>query len=174
MRLSPGYLGHRHTHPYLGQFAEQRYRQRKRKRGPVVLWHKSDEWETPAEFFSALDREFHFSTDVAALPDNAKCAHFYAPGQNGLKQPWQGVCWMNPPYGPALRQWVKKAFQSAQAGATIVCLLPARTDTYWWHEYVLPHAEIRYLRGRLTFNGAGRATFPSVIVVFRPLFHKGL
>jgi len=145
------------------------YRQRKRKRGPVIHWHKSDEWETPPDVFAALDCEFSFSTDVAALPDNAKCSHFYTPGQDGLKQKWQGVCWMNPPYGSVLRQWVKKAFQSAVAGATIVCLLPARTDTFWWHEYVLPYAEVRYLRGRLKFNNAGNsATFPSVIVVFRP------
>ena len=70
------------------------YRQRKRKRQPVQFRHKSDEWETPPALFAALDSEFHFTTDVAAIPDNAKCAHFYAPGQNGLAQPWQGVCWM--------------------------------------------------------------------------------
>jgi phage N-6-adenine-methyltransferase len=143
------------------------YRQRRRKRQPVFFWHKSDEWETPAELFAALDREFHFTTDVAALPDNAKCERFFAPGQNGLKQKWEGICWMNPPYGFTLRHWVRKAHESAQGGATVVCLLPARTDTHWWHEYVLPYAEVRFIRGRLKFNGTGTAPFPSAVAVFR-------
>jgi phage N-6-adenine-methyltransferase len=73
------------------------YRRRKRKRGPVVLWHKSDEWETPAELFRKLDDEFHFTTDLAALPENAKCPHFYTPGVNALTRHWHGVCWLNPP-----------------------------------------------------------------------------
>jgi phage N-6-adenine-methyltransferase len=146
------------------------YRQRKRKRQPVYFRHKSDVWETPPALFDALDQEFHFTTDVAALPDNAKCSRFYTPGQDSLQQPWEGVCWMNPPYGPMLRQWVRKAYESAQRGALVVCLLPARTDTHWWHEYVLPHAEIRYIRGRLQFHGSGdSAPFASVIVIFRPL-----
>jgi len=148
------------------------YRQRQRKRQPVYHWHKSDEWETPAELFAELDRQFHFTTDVAALPDNAKCARFFTPGQDGLKQRWTGVCWMNPPYGYALRRWLKKAHESAQAGATVVCLLPARTDCAWWHDYVLPHAEVSYIRGRLKFNGSGNsAPFPSAIVIFRSAVH---
>jgi phage N-6-adenine-methyltransferase len=145
------------------------YRQRKRKRQPVQFWHKSDEWETPLELFAELHREFSFTLDVAALPHNAKCADYYTPGLDALTQPWQGSCWMNPPYGPGLRKWLKKAHQSAQYGATIVCLLPARTDTLWWHEYILPHAEIRFLRGRLSFNGSDcSAPFPSVVAIFRP------
>jgi phage N-6-adenine-methyltransferase len=149
------------------------YRQRKRKRQPVLFWHKADVWETPPELFAAFDREFHFTTDVAALPHNAKCPHFFTPGQDALVQKWEGTCWMNPPYGPGLRKWVSKAFQSAQDGATVVCLLPARTDTHWWHDYVLPHAEIRYIRGRLRFNGIGNsAPFPSAVAVFRPA-HEG-
>ena len=75
------------------------YRARKRKRQPVYHWHKSDEWETPHELFSELHREFSFTLDVAALPYNAKCAAYITPGADGLKQPWIGVCWMNPPYG---------------------------------------------------------------------------
>jgi phage N-6-adenine-methyltransferase len=145
------------------------YRQRRRKRQPVQFWHKSDEWETPATLFASLDSEFHFTTDVAAIPDNAKCPHFFAPGQNGLAQTWEGVCWMNPPYGSGLRRWMKKACESAQAGATVVCQLPARTDCGWWHDYVLPYAEVRYIRGRLKFNGSGNsAPFPSAIVIFTP------
>jgi phage N-6-adenine-methyltransferase len=91
------------------------YRQRRRKPQPVYHWHRSDEWETPPDLFAALDSEFHFITDVAALPDNAKCQHFFTPGQDGLKQRWTGTCWMNPPYGYALGKWVKKARESAQA-----------------------------------------------------------
>ena len=144
------------------------YRQRKRKRQPVYHWHRSDVWETPPELFAELDAEFHFTTDVAALPHNAKCPRFFTPGQDGLKQRWEGVCWMNPPYGSALRKWVRKARESAEDGATVVCLLPARTDSAWWHDYVLPHAELRYIRGRLKFNGSGNsAPFPSAVVIFR-------
>lgn len=145
------------------------YRQRKRKRQPVTFWHRSDEWETPPDLFAALDAEFHFTLDVAALPYNAKCERFFTPGADALRQQWEGVCWCNPPYGFVLRQWLHKAHESAGQGATVVCLVPARTDTSWWHDYVLPHAEIRYLRGRLKFNGSGNsATFPSALAVFRP------
>jgi phage N-6-adenine-methyltransferase len=87
----------------------------------------------PAELFAELHREFRFTLDVAALPYNAKCEQYFTPGFDGLKQSWEGVCWMNPPYGPALRKWVKKAHESVVAGATVVCLLPGRTDTHWWH-----------------------------------------
>ncbi len=87
----------------------------------MLFRHKSDEWETPPALFAELDREFGFTTDVCALPHNARCAHFYSPGQDGLKQHWGGVCWMNPPYGLALRQWVKKAWDSTREnGATVV------------------------------------------------------
>lgn len=145
------------------------YRQRKRRQQPVYFRHKSDEWETPPELFAELDREFHFTTDVAALPDNAKCDHFYTPGEDGLVQIWTGMCWMNPPYGVALRQWMKKAQESAQQGATVVCLVPARTDTQWWHDYVQSYAEVRFLRGRVKFGGnENSAPFPSAIVIFRP------
>jgi phage N-6-adenine-methyltransferase len=144
------------------------YRERRRKRQPVYHWHKSDEWETPPDLFAALDREFHFTIDLAALPHNAKCADFISPGEDALTRKWEGVCWLNPPYGAKLARWMKKAHDSAQAGAVVVCLLPARTDTQWWHDYVMPYAEIRYIRGRVKFNGIiNSAPFPSVIAVFR-------
>ena len=150
------------------------YRQRKRKRQPVQFWHKSDEWETPPELFAKLHREFQFTSDVAALPYNTKCQHYFTPGANALLQKWQGVYWLNPPYGAALRHWLKKAYESARDGATVVCLLPARTDTHWWRDYVLPHAEIRFLRGRVKFNGTGNsAPFPSAIAIFRPTLLSG-
>lgn len=126
-------------------------------------------WATPQKFFNRLDLEFGFDLDVCATPDNAKCKRFYSEQDNGLVQPWRGVCWMNPPYGRVIPKWVKKAYEEAQGGATVVCLLPARTDTGWWHSYAMRANEIRFVRGRLYFNdGCGRAPFPSAVVVFRP------
>jgi len=129
---------------------------------------KTDEWETPQWFFDKLNAEFHFELDVCATPENAKCARYFTPEQDGLKQEWRGVCWMNPPYGREIGKWVKKAYESALEGATVVCLVPARTDTAWWHDYCM-QGEIRFVRGRLKFgNASENAPFPSVVVVFRP------
>jgi phage N-6-adenine-methyltransferase len=128
----------------------------------------TDLWATPQSFFDGVAAEFKPETDVCALPENAKCARYFTPEQDGLAQPWNGVCWMNPPYGRAIGAWVKKAFESAQEGATVVCLLPARTDTAWWHDYAIK-GEVRFLRGRLKFGGQkNSAPFPSALVVFRP------
>lgn len=116
-------------------------------------------------FFDELNLEFCFQTDVCALPENAKCESFYTPEQDGLSQEWTGVCWCNPPYGRQIGKWVKKA---AESNATVVMLLPARTDTKWFHDYILPNAEIRFIKGRLKFGGRkNNATFPSMICVFR-------
>lgn len=128
---------------------------------------KSDLWETPADLFQRLNDEFHFDLDVCALPANAKCRRYFTPDQDGLKQRWTGCCWMNPPYGHAIKKWMRKAWEESQRGVTVVCLLPARTDTGWWHEYA-KLGEVRFLRGRLKFsNSANSAPFPSAIVVFR-------
>jgi phage N-6-adenine-methyltransferase len=128
---------------------------------------KSDQWETPQAFFDALDTEFLFDIDVCALPENAKCEMYYTPSEDGLSMEWCGTCWMNPPYGRQIAAWVKKAYESAKKGATVVCLLPARTDTAWWHDYCMK-GEVRFLRGRLNFSGATHsAPFPSAVVVFR-------
>jgi phage N-6-adenine-methyltransferase len=125
-------------------------------------------WATPQEFFDGLDTEFGFQMDVCAIAENAKCARFFTPQENGLAQEWSGVCWMNPPYGRAIGHWMRKAYESSQAGATVVCLVPARTDTAWWHEYAMK-GEIRFIRGRLKFGGhKNSAPFPSAVVVFRP------
>ena len=135
---------------------------------------KSSEWGTPPDFFDALHREFAFSLDACALPQNAKCRYYFTPQQDGLKQRWRGACWCNPPYGREVGKWIEKAIQSAREGATVVCLLPARTDTRWWHEMVLPCAtEIRFVRGLRFQDSGGRssvhtARFASVLVVFRP------
>jgi len=126
------------------------------------------DWETPLDLFEALDREFGFELDVCAMPENAKCERYFTPEQDGLKQRWEGVCWMNPPYGRGIRRWIRKAYEESLRGATVVCLIPARTDTSWWHDYCLK-GEIRFLRGRLRFGGAKRnAPFPSAIVIFMP------
>lgn len=126
-------------------------------------------WETPQDFYARLEAVFKFQTDVCALPTNAKCKLYYGPDVNGLEQDWRGVCWMNPPYGREIGAWVEKAHKSAkQNGATVVCLLPARTDTRWWHDYCAK-GEVFFIRGRLKFGGAkDSAPFPSAIVVFRP------
>lgn len=128
------------------------------------------DWETPPDFFAELDAEFHFEIDVCALPHNAKCATFYTPQDDGLQRPWAPrVCWMNPPYGREIGAWVAKALGEAQHGATVVGLLPARTDTAWFHDYVHGHAEIRFVRGRIRFvGGASCAPFPSMIAIWRP------
>lgn len=132
---------------------------------------KTDEWETPQALFNALDDEFEFTLDVCALPSNAKCDRYFTPQDNGLAQDWNRrgeVCWMNPPYGNEIGQWVRKASETAAAGGVVVCLLPARVDTAWWWDYCR-YGEVRFLRGRLRFgDGDNGAPFPSAVVIFRP------
>lgn len=125
----------------------------------------SHEWETPQAVFDELNREFGFTLDVAATEANAKCPRFYDRAQDGLKQPWEGVCWCNPPYGREIAKWVKRA---AEAPCTVVMLIPARTDTAWFHDYIYGKAEVRFIRGRLRFSGTkADAPFPSMIAIFR-------
>lgn len=127
------------------------------------------EWETPQLLFDSLNTEFHFQVDVCALPHNAKCERFFSPVNDGLQQNWRNlVCWMNPPYDREITIWMLKAYYSSLAGATVVCLVPSRTDTIWWHEFALK-GEVRFVKGRLKFGSASDpAPFPSAIVVFRP------
>ena len=126
---------------------------------------KTPEWETPQDFFDELDREFHFDVDVCATHENKKCARYFP--QFGLEQKWAGTCWMNPPYGREIGKWVKKAYEASQGGATVVCLVPSRTDTKWFHDYCMK-GEIRFIRGRLKFGGSkNSAPFPSAVVIFR-------
>lgn len=137
----------------------------------VMFSSKTDLWETPQELFDELNKEFNFDIDVCALPENAKCDKFYTPEMNGLSQLLNGVCWCNPPYGRNVSKWVYKAWGSSYAlGTTVVMLLPARTDTKWFHDYIYNqnHVEVRFIRGRLKFGGfKNSAPFPSMIVVFR-------
>jgi len=134
----------------------------------VMFSSKTVVWETPQNLYEELNNVFHFTTDVCALPENAKCENYYSPEQDGLAQDWRGdCCWMNPPYGREISKWMKKAYESSLDGATVVCLIPARTDTRWWHDYVGKAAHIEFLKGRLKFgNSKDSAPFPSALVVF--------
>ena len=129
------------------------------------------DWETPPDLFAELDAEFGFDLDVCALPHNTKCRDYFTPHLDGLQQTWAPrTCWMNPPYGRVIKDWVAKAYEAALCGATVVGLLPSRTDTQWFHRHIWKHAEIRYIEGRITFVGAENAApFPSMIVVWRPV-----
>ncbi len=139
-----------------------------------VFTSNRGDWETPVEVFQELDREFGFELDVCATASNAKCSAFFSPEIDGLRQPWRGRCWMNPPYGRDIGLWMEKAYHSSLQGATVVCLIPARTDTRWWNEWAM-RGEIRFLKGRIRFVGAlDDAPFPSVIVVFRPKTYQSM
>ena len=126
----------------------------------------TDLWATPQDFFDRLHQLHAFELDVCATPDNAKCGRFFTKADDGLAQEWTGSVWMNPPYGREIGAWMKKAKESAEAGAKVVCLVPARTDTAWWHDYAVK-GEITFIRGRLKFGGhKTNAPFPSAVVVF--------
>jgi phage N-6-adenine-methyltransferase len=130
-------------------------------------------WCTPKSFFDKLNAEFHFGLDAAATDKSAKCGVYFTPEQDAFRQRWdgRGVVFLNPPYGRELGKWVRKAYEEAQRGATIVMLIPSRTDTSYFHDYILGKAEIRFIRGRLKFTDEdGRssdpAPFPSMVVVY--------
>lgn len=139
--------------------------------------HRSgkDDWETPSSIFDPLNREFTFDLDVCATRDNTKCGKWLSPEQDGLKVAWhisanRGTCWCNPPYSK-WQAWVEKAATEAKKGATVVMLLPARTDTRAFHSHIWqqPLVELRFIKGRVKFVGAEHgAPFPSMIVVFHP------
>ena len=128
---------------------------------------------TPKDFFDRLDEEFHFVLDAAATERSAKCQAFYTPETDGLKSSWSeagGPVFCNPPYGRQLGKWVQKAYEESKTGTTIVLLIPARTDTAYFHDYIYlkPNVEVRFIRGRLKFgDGKNSAPFPSMIVIFR-------
>ena len=115
----------------------------------VMFSSQTDEWETPQILFQALDREFGFDLDVCATQENAKCRLYYTKDQDGLRMPWSGTVWCNPPYGRKIGNWVKKALFASAAGSTVVMLLPARTDTKWFHYYIYR----KKTRGDTIFGG---------------------
>lgn len=133
-----------------------------------------DDHETPDELFHKLHKEFGFQLDVCATPQNAKLPAYLHPGMDALSLDWYGPhrqrLWMNPPYGRQVGKWIAKAWEESRKGATVVCLLPARTDTAWFHDYCI-RGEVRLLRGRLRFKGNdASAPFPSMVVIFGPGF----
>ena len=127
-------------------------------------------WETPWDSFNNLNRKYNFDLDVCAIKENSKCRHFFSPQEDGLKQPWHGRCWMNPPYGRnETGKWVEKAFSESLGDCLVVALLPARTDTKWYQQFVnhQPSVAVRFLKGRLKFGGSRYpAPLPSMVVVF--------
>lgn len=135
-------------------------------------------WGTPLTFFIKCDQEFHFTLDAAALKTSALNDNWYGPDhedperRDAFTRDWVadaqgGAIWLNPPYGKTIKAWMKKADEEAQKGATVVCLVPSRTDTAWFHDYCIHH-EVRYIRGRLKFgNAANSAPFPSALVIMR-------
>lgn len=127
---------------------------------------RSDDWATPQDFFDRLDAIFEFTPDPCADAKNAKCARFFTRADDGLTQCWDGErVFMNPPYGREIGPWVKKA---SEARALVVCLLPARTDTRWWHDYVVEGGgHVIFLKGRLRFgDGEAPAPFPSAVIIY--------
>ena len=128
---------------------------------------QSNEWATPANLFEQLNMEFDFTLDPCATPENAKCSKFYTQQEDGLIQNWDGErVFVNPPYGREIGKWVKK---SAKSNADIVVMLiPARTDTSYFHDYIYGKAEIRFIRGRVKFGDSKQsAPFPSMIAIYR-------
>lgn len=138
------------------------------------LTSKLHDWSTPRSLYDSLDKEFHFSIDVCASDWNTKHDRFWTIDDDALSKDWSGeTCFMNPPYGRAIGRWIQKASKEAAKGATIVALIPSRTDTAYWHDYIEGKHEVRFIRGRLTFERPGNeskhpAPFASCIVIFRP------
>ncbi len=125
------------------------------------------EYETPQWLFDHFNSLFNFELDVCASKENAKCKNWLSEKDNGLEKSWLDRNWMNPPYGREISKWLKKAYDESKKGNLIVCLLPARTDTRWWHTYVLKADAIHFIKGRLKFSGSNSsAPFPSAIVIF--------
>lgn len=130
----------------------------------------TDLWATPQDFFDKLNDEFNFSLDPCANENNAKCVRYFTKDDDGLMQDWAGeLVFMNPPYGREIKDWIRKAYEeSRKDNTTVVTLIPARTDTAYWHNYVMKADEIRLVRGRLKFGDSkNSAPFPSAVVVFR-------
>ena len=134
-------------------------------RGDWYQMSETPERETPQWLFDLLNEEFHFTLDVCASSQNSKCETFFTKEDDGLSKNWKGICWMNPPYGREIAQWMQKAKIESENGTTVVCLVPARPDTEWWWENCI-QGEIRFIRGRLKWPGSDKAVpFPSAVVI---------
>ena len=134
-----------------------------------VFSSTTDLWATPQDFFDKLNDEFHFDLDPCATHDNAKCPIYFTKEDDGLSKDWQGYrVFCNPPYGRAIAAWVRKCYEESRKPNTlVVMLIPARTDTSYFHDYIYHKAELRFIRGRLKFGGSQQgAPFPSMVVIF--------
>ncbi len=155
---------------------------RMRAKHQIHTSSKSSEWETPPSIFKLWDEQYHFTIDVCATPENTLLSRFWTITDNALSKNWKHeICWMNPPYGREIGKFMQKAYQESLMGAVVVCLVPSRTDTRWWHEYAMK-GRIVYIRGRLKFinrtfpswrsDGNFKVSpcgFPSAIVIFDSL-----
>lgn len=130
---------------------------------------ENDEWRTPTELFKALDAEFHFTLDPCATDQNHKCKKYFTKEDDGLKQDWDGeTVFCNPPYGRNTKAWVEKCYNT-KTDTAVVMLIPSRTETGYFHDYILGKGEIRFIRGRLHYNDAkNTAPWGSMIVIYRP------
>lgn len=140
---------------------------------PAIYSSRTEHWGTPPNLFAALNAIYNFQLDAAASDQNALCPHYFTPKQNALLQDWStyGRVWLNPPYGRTIGQWMEKTYEQSRKGCIIVALVPARTDTRWWHEFVVDKAGITFLKGRLKYvdhvgNQTGSAPFPSAILTY--------
>jgi len=129
------------------------------------------DWATPKAFFDALNEEFNFTVDVCASEWNAKLERYWSEVDDSLSLSWVGeVCFMNPPYGRDIKHWVKKAYEESLKGAVVVGLIPSRTDTSYWHDYIQDKADVRFIRGRLKFErpegACDPAPFPSAVIIW--------
>ena len=137
--------------------------------GRMNLHSQNDDWGTPKDLFRALDDVFHFTLDPCSTHENALCEKHFTIEEDGLTQDWSDdVVFMNPPYGTETGKWIQKAYEESVKGAIVVCLIPARPDTRYWHDYIFPYASsIRFIKGRLHFSdNKNPCGFPSAIVIF--------
>ena len=129
---------------------------------------ESNEWQTPIDFYDKLNDEFKFTLDPCASIHNYKCEKYFTIKENGLKQDWsKDIVFMNPPYGKEIKYWVEKAYFESLKGAVVVCLIPARTDTSYWHDYIFPFAfDIRFIRGRIKFGKTEQVNYYEQLNIF--------
>jgi len=131
------------------------------------------DWDTPQLLFDKVNKEFNFEWDLAASKENTKCPKFFTQQDDGLKQKWEGVCWLNPPYGDKsskMVDWIKKAYNDTQLNSelTVVMLIPARTNTKWFHQFCMKAAELKFICGRPKFgDGKHGLPQPLILVVFK-------
>ena len=135
----------------------------------VMFSSQTDDWSTPQQFFDKLNEEFNFTLDPCSSDTNHKCQKYFTEKDDGLSKDWNNnIVFCNPPYGREIKLWVKKCFETYSSGNIVVALLPARTDTSWFHDYIYNKAEIRFVRGRLKFGSSkNSAPFPSMVVIWR-------